>query len=92
MFQFAISVSETQGPDVALKMPRVVPDNAEVFACAVKGDLDGLQLLFSQGLASPFDVGVGTGRTPLHVRGIRSLVYLVPMLTRSLSMRSTMIT
>lgn len=51
----------------SLKAPRVVPDNAEVFVCAVQGDLNGMRRLFEQGLASPGDVGIGTGRIPLHV-------------------------
>ncbi|PVH78874.1 ankyrin [Cadophora sp. DSE1049] len=47
-------------------MPRVVPDNSEVFVCAVRVDLAGMKLLFEQRIASPLDIGVGTGRSALH--------------------------
>ncbi|KAL8804022.1 MAG: hypothetical protein Q9182_002813 [Xanthomendoza sp. 2 TL-2023] len=66
MLRFALSVDTADGIKVSLRAPQVVPDNSAVFECAVKGDLAGMSLLFDQGFASPFDVGIGTGRTALH--------------------------
>ena len=68
MLRFALSGGFADGPQVSLRVPQVVPDNSAVFECAVHGDLAGMRLLFDQGFASPFDVGVGTGRSALHVR------------------------
>lgn len=68
MLRFALSGGFADGPQVSLRVPQVVPDNSAVFECAVQGDLAGMRLLFDQGIASPFDVGIGTGRTALHVR------------------------
>lgn len=67
MFQFAVSSTPLDGPRISIHMPRIVPDNSEVFVCAVRGNLAGMISLFERGVASPFDVGSGTGRTPLHV-------------------------
>ena len=73
MLHFAVRSFPAGGPRVALSLPRVVPDNAEIFSCAVRGDLDGMKSLFERGLASPFDIGIGTGRSPLHVSTRRQL-------------------
>ncbi|KAJ4512828.1 hypothetical protein HRR74_006527 [Exophiala dermatitidis] len=47
-------------------MPRVVPDNAPLMFLAVQGNMEEIQSLFAQGLASPFDVALNTGRNALH--------------------------
>nr|KAK5432367.1 hypothetical protein LTR18_011124 [Exophiala xenobiotica] len=47
-------------------MPRVVPDNAPLMFLAVQGNMEEIQSLFTQGLASPFDVALSNGRTALH--------------------------
>lgn len=65
--QFAILGSCVGGPQISLSLPKVVADNSDVFVFAVQGNLDGMRSLFKRGAASPFDVGVGTGRTALHV-------------------------
>ena len=67
MLQFAYSGGFSDGPRISLNMPVVIPDNSEVFACAVQGNIDGIKSLFERRVASPLDVGVGTGRTALHV-------------------------
>ena len=41
---------------ISLKIPRVVPNSAEVFRLALLEDVTGLQRLFSKGIASPLDV------------------------------------
>ena len=67
MLQFAFSGGFADGPRISLSMPQVVADNSEVFACAVQGNMDRMKSLFESKSASPFDVGIGTGRTALHV-------------------------
>ncbi|XMA18428.1 hypothetical protein WAI453_011219 [Rhynchosporium graminicola] len=51
---------------MSLATPRVVPDNSDIFVYAVRGDIAGMKSLFEQRIASPFDIGVGTGRSALH--------------------------
>jgi hypothetical protein len=66
VIQFALSISYMKGPELTLRMPRVVPANASVISYAVLGKIDGIKSLFDKGLASPFDV-ISNGRTALHV-------------------------
>ena len=63
----AVSFTQMTGPQIALSIPRVVPSDSKIFQYAVQGDLAGIQDLFAQGLASPYDVGAVNGRTALHV-------------------------
>lgn len=65
--QFVFSGPLAEGPQIFLRVPRVIPDISEVFLHACQGNLPKMRLLFAQGIASPFDVGSTTGRTPLHV-------------------------
>jgi len=51
---------------ISFKTSHIVPEDSNVFLLAQHNNLDGIKKLFSQGLASPFDVSP-TGRTPLHV-------------------------
>jgi hypothetical protein len=51
---------------ISFRTSYVVPEDSTVFLLAQHNNLDGIRKLFSQGLASPFDVSP-TGRTPLHV-------------------------
>lgn len=67
VLQFALRLSYMQGPELILRMPLVVPDNAPLMFFAVQGNLAEIQSLFNQGLASPFDVAMSNGRTALHV-------------------------
>jgi len=55
------------GPRFSLNLPRVVPTGAPIFAYASRGDTNGIQELFRQGLASPYDVEGETGTSALHV-------------------------
>jgi hypothetical protein len=59
------------GHQVSLHFPRVVPDSSEIFILAQKGNVKGLQELFSQHIASIYDVSAGEGRSALHVSNIR---------------------
>jgi hypothetical protein len=56
-----------KGPNISLSVPRVIPDDGPILSFAVQGNLDGIKSLFSQGIASPYDVGFNNGRTALHV-------------------------
>jgi hypothetical protein len=67
MISFAASLTSMKGPQITLSMPRVVNGSADIFAFAVQGDIDGIKSLFSQGVASPYDVACTNGRTALHV-------------------------
>ena len=62
----AISKSFCCEIHVSLKVPRVVPNSAEVFRLTLLDDVTGLQQLFSKGIASPYDVNI-RGRGPLFV-------------------------
>jgi hypothetical protein len=61
-----LAYSSANGPELLLRLPRVVPPTSDVFNFARTGNVRGLQHLFENGLASPFDVN-SCGLTPLHV-------------------------
>lgn len=56
-----------EGNVLGVRTPRIVHNAAPVFQMTTRGNIEGLQDLFSQGLASPFDVQLGTGLSVLHV-------------------------
>ncbi|KAK1839171.1 ankyrin repeat containing protein [Colletotrichum chrysophilum] len=56
------------GPQLQLSTSRVVSDTAQSVACAVRGDVSGLQRLFAAGLASPTDVSISRGYSLVRVR------------------------
>ena len=56
------------GPDLNLRTVRLIDRSADVFTYAVSGNVEGLKYLFTAGLASPIDVALNGGYTPLHVR------------------------
>lgn len=91
VLQFALRLSYMQGPELILRMPRVVPDNAPLMFLAVQGRIGEIQSLFAQGLASPFDVAASNGRTALHVRHCfnanRVLAYVVAVCCELQSLR-----
>jgi hypothetical protein len=55
------------GHIVSMRTPRVVSPKAEIFIYAQQGNIEGLQLLFKERKASPFDVSSSEGRSALHV-------------------------
>lgn len=60
--------SPTYGHVISIKTPRIVGDGTmPVFTISSAGNLIGLQSLFSQGLASPFDANNTDGGTSLVV-------------------------
>ncbi|CZT03026.1 uncharacterized protein RAG0_09920 [Rhynchosporium agropyri] len=54
-----------QGWDQSFRSCRMISYESEVFNCCMEGDVAGLQRLFSDGQATPFELDPG-GRTPLH--------------------------
>jgi hypothetical protein len=68
MISATLWIPNLQACEISMKMPRVVPEDAEVFACARSGDIRGLRSLFDDGLASVHDTGVFTGACPITVR------------------------
>ena len=62
-----IACSQPKGPELTLRVLRLRPDNAFVFACAQYGYHDELQRLLENGEASLLDVD-RYNRTALHVR------------------------
>ncbi|KAH8880120.1 ankyrin [Thozetella sp. PMI_491] len=69
--RFAYSAAD--GPEFLLRVARVVPSTADVFNFARTGNVQGLQYLFKNGLASPFDAN-SCGLTALHLAIHRDLV------------------
>jgi hypothetical protein len=55
------------GPVMSLKVHRMVPGDAAIFDYAMSGDVERMKSLFLNGLASPHDVSMQSGVTPLHV-------------------------
>ena len=69
--QQAISLSVAQSqfgtPSLNLKIRRVVPEVSKLFSMSKYGDVQGLRDLFTKGHASPDDVHISGGWSPLHV-------------------------
>lgn len=55
------------GHQIHVKLPRVVPASAELFTLAQKGNIEGIQRLFSEKKASIYDINMSEGRSALHV-------------------------
>lgn len=64
-----------------LTAPRVISTNSSVFLFAQHGNIEGMQRLFSEHLASPFDISLEEGRSPLHVREWPYLEFRYPCFT-----------
>lgn len=64
------------GWNISLRTSNVIRRSSPVFDLASNGDIEGLQVLFSNGKASPFDCDE-TGWTILHVRIILLTIGLV---------------
>jgi hypothetical protein len=61
------SWNSMDGPNIALRMMRIIPDDSLIFHYAGRGMISEMQSLFQDRLASPFDVSSKTGRSALHV-------------------------
>ena len=62
-----LSYRPTLGPQIQLTTLRRVPDSAPCIAFAIAGNIEGLKVLFTQGLASPYDVSESRGLSVLGV-------------------------
>lgn len=64
--KFAVQHSPLDGPNLSVRMPRVMEWQHELFKYANVGNLQAIQNLFSEGKASPYDV---------NPRGSNALIY-----------------
>ena len=60
----------SKGPRVSLMALRSISSNSKLFMLAQHGNIVGMQRLFDQKLASPFDISLEEGRSALHVNSI----------------------
>ena len=63
----ALNINRLAGPQFTLKMHRAMPDDSLLFHYARQGMMTEIRSLFTQGVASPFDISSKTGRSALHV-------------------------
>lgn len=66
IMRLQLSYRPTLGPQIQLTLRRV-PDSAPCLAFAIGGNIEGLKMLFAQGLASPYDVSETRGLSVLGV-------------------------
>ena len=66
LFQLSMAMTPMYGLRLNLKTPRVVTWDAPIWGFAMNGNMQGLQDLFSRGVASPWDVNP-IGGSALHV-------------------------
>lgn len=59
--------NDTSGPSITLRTPRLVENDADVLFYALEGNINGMQMLFTKGEASPFDINCVTGESLMHV-------------------------
>jgi hypothetical protein len=62
----SFTVSTSAGPYLNLRMPRIVGWGSALWSSSRAGDLGQVQLLFAQGIASPYDINA-YGQSALHV-------------------------
>jgi hypothetical protein len=67
MVSFVGRASAWTCPEFIIRVPRLVPGNAEIFQYAEVGDITGIKRLLKGHAASVDDVAITTGRTALHV-------------------------
>ena len=60
-------LSLISGPEMVIRVPRIVNENSRIFNMCTENDTHGLRELVQQGLASPFDVSALRGETALQV-------------------------
>ena len=73
MFSFQCIWNPLSGCNISLKTPRAVSSRSTVFTLAQHGNIKGMQRLFEQRVASPYDISIEEGRSALHVCGLASL-------------------
>ena len=67
------------GCNFALITPRAVYSRSIVFTLAQHGNIRGMQRLFEQRTASPYDISIEEGRSALHVSGQAGVVLSIKL-------------
>ena len=67
---FSMRYSSIRGPELIIRIPRIVSNSSIIFTMTSRGDVSGLKDVLQQGLASPFDVDDVNGETLLMVGNI----------------------
>jgi hypothetical protein len=67
MISVTIEATNFQRCEISIRAPRVVPDKADLFRLASNGDKNGIQSLFDEGKASPYDIDCTNGVNALTV-------------------------
>ena len=62
-----LRLSWVHGPELNLRIPRVVSNTSRIFYCASSGDIDGMKEILHRHLGSPMDIDVTNGYTALTV-------------------------
>ena len=60
-------ISSSYGPELLIRIPRIISYNASIFQCIHTGNVNEIKRLFERGLSSPFDVDP-SGLSGLMVR------------------------
>lgn len=76
MFSFRCIWNPLSGCNISLKTPRAVSSRSMVFTLAQHGNIRGMQRLFEQREASPYDISIEEGRSALHVRRLASFTLM----------------
>ena len=71
-----LRLSSVKGPELNLRIPRVVSNASRTFYCAGTGDVVGLKEIFHRGLGSPMDIDVTNGFTALSVYRAFPMLYI----------------
>ena len=62
-----LRLSSVHGPELNLRIPRIVSDTSRIFHYAIDGSIEDLKEIFHQGLGSPMDLNASNGNTALFV-------------------------
>ena len=61
----AVKLSSCDGPQLCLRVPRVVSNNSMILTFASIGDVEGMKHILQQCQGSPFDVDITNGYSPM---------------------------
>ena len=68
VFLMVMRVSLHDGPQISIRVPRVISGSSKIFYSAKIGDVDSIKEILQQRIGSPFDVDYFSGYTALMVR------------------------
>ena len=57
----AVQLNQIAGPEYLLRVPRVLPPPHRLWHYSINGDIMAVQSMYSQGLASPYDINMKNG-------------------------------